>query len=96
MNNKNLVDKNKDFIFSKLISISEMPDYTYLKNSNYQKLSENYKTSLKQLQKGNKNFLQKFNTLYSNARYSDALEYLDKLDDKPKSTPKKKLKTSKN
>ena len=103
MNQKSLSDKNKDLIFSKLTSMANMPEHAHLKDSNFKKLTENYKTSLKQLQKGNNDFLQKFNTLYSNARYSELSEYLDKLEDKPKKQkikskakpePKKKVKAT--
>lgn len=96
MNKQNIADKNKDIVFSKLIHISDLPENSNWKASNYKELSQKYKTSLKQLQKGNKNFLEKFNTLYSNARYLDLSEYIDTFEKKPKKIiqnkkPKKKI-----
>lgn len=95
--NKNFIDSNKDIIFSKLSNISNLQDSSDEKNSNYKKLSENYKTSLQQLQKGNKDFLQKFNTMYANSRYSDLNEYIESLNQKSKKNIEtKKIEPKKN
>jgi hypothetical protein len=74
---KSLADKNKDILFSKLFTIANMEQFKSWKEYRFQKLRDYYKISLNELEKGNNNFLQKFNELYSARKYETLEDFIN-------------------